>query len=151
MGSHTDIFGVVSSLHPSFPKPPSFLPKRVWSYSCSLKAAGIFRAPLPVLSPSLAAAALECWNAQGCAKIASWARARRFLRDGHQDRALALATLVGDELFGMQDLLSPSSGNGKSRIRSRALLLPGTSALPTVWIYPEQTCQGKSWLYLKSH
>lgn len=35
--------------------------------------------------------------------------------------------------------------------RSRALLLPGGFALPTVWIYPDQTCRGRSRLYLKSH
>lgn len=73
---------------------------------------------------------------------------------GLAPRMRFLPLLHRDELFAMQGLLSRSAGrggNGKSRVRSRALLLPGCFSLPTVWIYPDQTCQGKSWLYLKSH
>lgn len=51
--------------------------------------------------------------------------------------------------------------NGKSCVRlpawvsprvwSRALLPLVGFVLLTSWIHPDQTCQGKSWLYFKSH
>lgn len=76
---------------------------------------------------------------------------------GLPPRMRFLLPLDRDLLFEMWDLSSRSAGRAGNGKWERAVSgqgrfsFPAVLALPTVWIYPDQTCQGKSWLYLKSH